>query len=78
MELEKQCPICHKWHMLELSNWQSRKLYEYNRGNGLIQEIFPELSRVEREFIKSGFCPECQAVLFYNETEAGEIKPVKD
>lgn len=78
MELEKQCPICHKWYMLELSNEQSRKLYEYNRGNGLIQEIFPELSKVEREFIKSGFCPECQAMLFYNEMEAGGIKPVKD
>lgn len=61
-----KCPLCNKWHAIELTAEQYEKLYDYRHGYGLIQEQFPELNRVEREFLKSGYCPSCQEMLFGN------------
>ena len=61
-----KCPMCNKWHAIELSAEQYEKLYDYRHGYGTIQEQFPELNRVEREFLKSGYCPSCQEMLFGN------------
>ena len=64
IEVWKQCPLCREQHYIELSNEQCRKLYEYEQGDGLIQEKFSELGRVEREFLKTGYCKKCQAEIF--------------
>lgn len=30
----------------------------------LMQEIFPEMDPQKREFIKTGYCPDCQELIF--------------
>ena len=59
-----KCPMCNKWHVMKLTAEQDEILYDYRHGYGLIQEQFPELNRVEREFLKTGYCPSCQELIF--------------
>ena len=70
----KRCDICGKDHYISMSNEQYYKFYQYNRGEALIQELFPELNKVEREFIKSGMCSKCQAEMFGN----GKTQKIKE
>ena len=72
-DLIMRCPSCGEDYGLPLDEEQMDKLYEYEHGHGYIQEMFKELNAVEREFIKTGFCPECQADIFGN----GETKLIK-
>lgn len=44
-------------HTLDINTTQE-KLDAYNRGDGLIQEIFPELTPDEREFLMTGITGE--------------------
>ena len=64
IEVWKQCPLCSEQYHIELSNEQARKLFEYERGDGYIQEVFPELDKFEREFVKTSFCSKCQEEIF--------------
>lgn len=64
VEVWKQCPLCREQYHIELSNEQSRKLFEYEHGKGYIQEVFPELDKFEREFVKTGYCSKCQEEIF--------------
>lgn len=49
---------------LNVDEWQ---LFAYKNG-GLVQEVFPDLTDVEREFIVTGMSPEEQAE-YYNSFE---------
>ena len=60
----RKCPLCAEQHYMELSNEQCRKLYEYEHKGGYIQELFSELDKFEREFIKTGYCSEHQEDIF--------------
>lgn len=62
--LIKKCPMCGHVCEMKLSEEQMDKFHEYNRGGSYIQELFPELNKVEREFIKTGYCPGCQEEIF--------------
>ncbi len=74
-KLYRLCPMCKRGHYIELTDEQSDKASDYLRGDGgLIQELFPELNAVEREFIKTGMCKECQELMFGN----GESELIKD
>lgn len=64
IEVWKQCPLCSEQYHIKLSNEQARKLYEYEHKGGYIQELFPELDKFEREFVKTGFCSKCQEEIF--------------
>lgn len=64
VEVYRLCPMCDKQHYMKLSNEQSRKLWEYEQGGLLIQEQFAELERAEREFLKTGYCSDCQEQIF--------------
>lgn len=61
-----RCPMCDKTHQMTLSDAQSNRLWEWEQGFGAIQELLPDLNPVEREFLKSGYCPDCQEELFGN------------
>lgn len=61
-----RCPICKKAHQITLTNEQDTALWEWEHGYGAIQELLPDLNPVEREFLKSGYCPDCQEELFGN------------
>ena len=71
--LIKTCPFCGKRCYIELTNEQDGALFKWHNGT-LIQEAFPELNAVEREFIKTGYCPECQENIFGN----GKTDKVKE
>lgn len=72
-KLIMRCPSCSEDYALPLSGKQMEKLNEYEHGHGYIQEMFKELNAVEREFIKTGLCPKCQANIFGN----GKTKLIK-
>lgn len=72
-----QCPFCHKHFRMVLTNDQDRRLWEWRNGDGHIQEKFPELNATEREFLLSGYCPECQKIIFGG-GESEKIKEIKD
>lgn len=61
----KRCPMCGR-HGYMMADEDRVDMI----GLVLIQNLFPELNPVEREFLKTGYCPECQKLLFGNgETE---------
>lgn len=66
MKMYNHCDLCGKGNYIKLSEEQSRKVSEYHMGDGLIQDLFPELNACEREFIKTGMCMECQKMMFGN------------
>ena len=60
--LQNTCPFCGKTHTIELDMDEeefSDRLFNYRRGGELIQRAFPMLDADQREFIKTGICPEC-------------------
>ncbi len=62
----RECPMCGSTWYMDLDDDEFRHLEEYYDGWGLIQELLPDLNRCEREFLKSGYCVECQKMLFGN------------
>jgi hypothetical protein len=63
MQVIRRSPISKKINSmhLEISEHQWTR---YLQGNGLIQDIFPNLTADEREFIKSGITNEEWKILF--------------
>lgn len=57
MKVARRSPFSGKMHEMELDitveQWE-----RYRAGGGYIQDIFPNLSDDEREFIKTGITPE--------------------
>lgn len=63
IEIGGNCPMCGKYSEKTL-NVTREQMKKYYNGKDLIQNIFPDLSASEREFLKSGYCDECQSKLF--------------
>ena len=59
--LTQTCPMCGNEHSIEVD---ANALADYRAGGKLIQDCFPDLTPLEREFIKTGYCPDCQDLLF--------------
>lgn len=57
MEITRRSQLTGKTHTREVPVDKERML-KYVSGNGHIQDIFPELSREDREFISTGITPE--------------------
>ena len=72
-----KCPMCGERHFIELTDEQADKLYGYWHNGEHIQDVFPELNAVEREFIKTGYCPSCQEMIFGN-GETSKISKCKE
>ena len=64
--IKHNCPICNGRYRPRLKKAETKKFLEYCRGKGFIQDQLPNLNPVEREFLKSGYCPTCQTMLFGN------------
>lgn len=65
----QKCPMCGQAHIMTVD---AAKMMKLEQRQGLIQDIFPELDKYEREFIKTGYCPKCQEMLFGAEPYEGE------
>jgi hypothetical protein len=57
MKVYRRSMITGKAHTMDLPITE-KQLEAYENGYGLIQDIFPDLTPDEREFIKSGITPE--------------------
>jgi len=53
------CKFCNKNVVIKLTSEQYKNLGKYNRGEGNIQDLLPDLSEDDREMFVSGMCPEC-------------------
>ena len=64
--VSKICPMCNEMYDLTLMGEEENNYWSYWNGKGYIQDMLPSLNPVEREFIKTGYCPHCQEMLFGN------------
>lgn len=70
MLVYRSCAIMGKVQEMELPIDQER-LNKYLRGEGKVQDIFPELTPDQREFLITGLLPEQWAEIF----ASGDIDP---
>jgi len=68
--VSRVCPMCGKEHIMYVD---SAKYNKYVSDGGFIQDIFPDLNPLEREFIKTGYCEDCQNKLFDNSYTSDKI-----
>lgn len=66
MEISRECPMCRNHHTKEF-DISAEQLHKLNTRADLIQNIFPNLAPREREFLKTGYCYDCQELLFGGE-----------
>ena len=60
--ITKTCPMCGTTNAKEYDGRIAEAITRYQIGIGYIQDI--PLPATDREFIKTGFCESCQAMLF--------------
>ena len=72
IKIGRKCPMCGEYYTMR--NIDESKLCQYEAGNGYIQDIFPEFNPMEREFIKTGYCPKCQKRLFFSDYKSKNIR----
>lgn len=65
--LSKICPMCGRRTYLRMTEEEKAQWHEYICYGGYIQDRFPNMDAQKREFIKSGYCPDCQKALFSTE-----------
>lgn len=63
MSISRRSPLTGQVNVMEL-NVTQEQLDRFQRRDGLIQNIFPDLSSDEREFILTGYTAEDWAVIF--------------
>ena len=66
MKLFRECTMCGTLHSMIITEEIEEGLDKYFDGE-FIQDALPMLNPMEREFIKTGYCPECQEMLFGSE-----------
>ena len=66
MKITRISPISGKINTMEL-NVTEAEIEKYKRGDGLIQELLPNLTPDEREFLISGITPDEYENLFGDE-----------
>ena len=65
--VEKNCPLCGNTTYLRMTEDQNKQWEHfacYGQQGKLIQDALPSFDKFGREFIKSGYCPDCQEDLF--------------
>ena len=58
------CPMCGEEEMLCITEDEYERYERWANGEGLIQDMLPTLDPAEREFLMSGYCFDCQKLLF--------------
>lgn len=72
------CPMCQADNVLLATAEESDKIDEYIEGNGLVQNVLSFLNPLEREFIKTGYCPACQKKLFQTNFTTDRLLPLSE
>lgn len=75
--LSKICPMCGRRTYLRMTE-EENQWRKYVCFGGHIQDRFPDIDVQKREFIKSGYCPDCQKTLFGTEYDRSDFIIVDD
>lgn len=62
--IRRECPMCRKTHFAKITEDEYDQYKRYVTRKCLIQNIMPNTSPTVREFLKTGYCPDCQELLF--------------
>lgn len=76
--LSKICPMCGRRTYLRMTEEEKAQWHEYICYGEYIQDRFPDMDVQKREFIKSGYCPDCQKTLFGTEYDRSDFIIVDD
>ena len=63
MYIVKQCPMCRSFSFVYLND-RDCAAYLKDKDTKLIQDILPNIPVLIRETLLSGYCVECQSILF--------------
>ena len=74
MIIHKECPMCSKRYRMTLTKDEGMQFNKWAYEGLLIQDCFPSFNPMEREFIKTGYCPDCQLLLFGTNFDSDRIK----
>ena len=72
--VSNKCPMCGKEYIMYVD---TNSYLKYVNGEK-IQDAFKDLNPMEREFIKSGYCPDCQKQLFGTDYTSDKIITIED
>lgn len=64
VEVQKECGICHQMKTVLMTEDEYENLERYLNGEGLIQEMLPDIDYRERELFISGICKDCWTRMF--------------
>ena len=70
----QECTMCGEVNSIQADEKRYRKLI--NRED-FVQNLFPEYNPMEREFIKTGYCPRCQKLIFGTDYTSNRIRKEK-
>ena len=62
--VKKECPMCGHQHFVKLTEVEYEQYKKYIVYGRLIQDTLPDTNPTVREFLKTGYCPGCQELLF--------------
>ena len=62
--IEKECPMCGRITYMKITKKQENEWTDYICYGGKIQDKLKSFDKFGREFVKTGYCPECQSDLF--------------
>ena len=71
--LGKECPMCGQKTYLRMTEEEENQWRKYACFGGHIQDRFPDMDEQKREYIKSGYCPDCQKALFGTEYDRSDF-----
>lgn len=63
MTISVKCPCCGKENSVHLTMEQAMRHEAFERGDGHIQDLLPDLSADDRELLLTGICSECFALI---------------
>lgn len=72
--VNQQCPLCGKISFMRLQEQEYKQWEHYVCYRGLIQKEMPDTNKFGREFVKTGYCIECQKALFDSDISAEDEK----
>lgn len=64
IHVQKECQFCHQIITVHMTEEEYHNYERYMSGEGLIQEMLPEIERCDRELLKSGICGNCWKDMF--------------
>lgn len=71
MKIVRTCPMC---KCIGIMTTTSEKVKDYLDGRISLNSLAPRFNPMEREFLKTGYCSDCQSILFWSAFTSKRIK----